>query len=168
MAATGTGATRILELGIGSGETAARLLQAHPSAHLVGIDSSAEMLRGAAARLPADRVALREQDLADPLPPGPFDLVASALAIHHLEGEAKGELFRRVAAVLMPGGAFVFGDVVVPEDPADTVIDNEPGYDFPSRVDDQLAWLRLAGFEASSSWSRRDLAVITARLLSRT
>ena len=164
MAAAGTGATRILELGIGGGETAARLLVAHPSAHLVGIDSSPEMLRGAAGRLPADRVAFREQDLAEPLPPGPFDLVASALAIHHLEGDRKTGLFHRVAAVLMEGGAFVFGDVVIPEDPADAVIENEPGYDFPSSVADQLAWLQRSGFEASVVWSRRDLAVITARL----
>lgn len=164
MAATGTGATRVLELGIGGGETAARLLAAHPTAHLVGIDSSPEMLRGAAARLPADRVAFREQDLADPLPPGPFDLVASALAIHHLEGDRKAALFERVAGVLMEGGTFVFGDVVVPDDPADAVIENEEGYDFPSSVVDQLAWLENCGFEAALAWSRRDLAVITARL----
>lgn len=122
------------------------------------------MLRGAAARLRADRVALREQDLADPLPPGPFDLVASALAIHHLEGIRKAALFERVAAVLMPDGRFVLGDVVVPTDPADAVIEIEPGYDFPSTVDDQSGWLRDAGFEVSVFWSRRDLAVIAARL----
>ena len=122
------------------------------------------MLRGAAARLPVERVALREQDLADPLPPGPFDLVASALSIHHLKGNRKAALFRRVAGVLMEGGTFVFGDVVIPEDPADALIENEPGYDFPSSVADQLEWLEHCGFEASVSWSRRDLAVVTARL----
>lgn len=157
-------ATSILELGIGAGETAARVLAVHEGAHLTGVDSSPEMLAGAARALPGDRVTFVEADLADPLPPGPFDLVVSALAVHHLEGERKAELFERVAASLEPGGLFVLGDVVVPDDPADATIENEPGYDFPSPVGDQLGWLRRAGFDAEVFWSRRDLAVMRAEL----
>jgi hypothetical protein len=33
----------------------------------------------------------------------------------------KADLFARIAARLRPGGRFVLGDVVVPEDPADVV-----------------------------------------------
>ena len=160
--ATGTGAATILELGTGAGETAGRLLQRHPDAFLVGIDSSPEMLRGATAALPADRVQLHLQDLADPLPAGDFDRVVSALAVHHLQGEAKEGLFSRVHAALVPGGTFVLGDVVVPVDPADAVIENEPGYDFPSTVDEQLAWLSRVGFETKVHWQERDLAVIVS------
>ena len=89
--------------------------------------------------------------LEDPLPAGPFDLVFSVLAVHHLDGPAKADLFRRVAAVLEPGGRFVLADVVVPDDPADAVTPLSPGYDLPSRADEQLAWLREAGFEARRS-----------------
>ncbi|MDQ4125887.1 MAG: class I SAM-dependent methyltransferase, partial [Actinomycetota bacterium] len=142
----------------------ARLLAAHEGARLTGVDSSPEMLAGAARALPRERVTLVEADLADPLPSGPFDLVVSALAVHHLEGERKAGLFERVAASLEPGGGFVLGDVVVPDDPADVAIENEPGYDFPSPVGDQLAWLRDAGFDAEVVWSRRDLAVVRAHL----
>ena len=53
----------------------------------------------------------------DPLPEGPFDVVVSALAVHHLDGAEKADLFQRVTASLAPGGRFVLGDVVVPEDP---------------------------------------------------
>ena len=53
---------------------------------------------------------------------GPFDLVASALCVHHLRGSLKRDLFARVRARLAPGGRFVLGDVVVPADPADAVI----------------------------------------------
>lgn len=155
-------ARSILELGIGAGETAARVLAAHEGARLTGVDSSPEMLAGAARALPSDRVTFVEADLGDPLPPGPFDLVVSALAVHHLEGERKAELFERVAASLEPGGVFVLGDVVVPDDAADAVIENEPGYDFPSPVADQLDWLHRAGFVAEVVWSRRDLAVVRA------
>lgn len=154
--------TSILELGTGAGETAARLLQVHEGAHLTGVDSSTEMLAGAARLLPGDRVDLVEGDLAEPLPTGGFDLVVSALAVHHLEGEAKAALFERVAAALRPRGHFVLGDVVVPEDPADAVIKNEPGYDFPSPVADQLEWLERAGFDPTVTWVSGDLAVIRA------
>ena len=52
---------------------------------------------------------------------GQFDLVFSALAVHHLDTAGMEDLFRRVAGVLSPGGRFVLGDVVVPRDPSDVV-----------------------------------------------
>lgn len=161
-AATGRGAQRLLELGTGTGETARRVLARHPGAKLVGIDASAGML--AAAGLPG--ADLRVQRLEDPLPDGPFDLVFSALAVHHLDGPAKAGLFRRVAAVLAPGGRFVLADVVVPEDPADATTPLDPGYDLPSGAEEQVAWLREAGLEARVVWSERDLAVLVSDLAS--
>jgi tRNA (cmo5U34)-methyltransferase len=160
-AATGSGAARLLELGAGTGETALRVLDRHPGASLVGIDVSADMLAVARERLPA--ASLLVARLEDPLPPGPFDLVYSALCVHHLRGPGKADLFRRVAAMLEPGGRFVIGDVVVPDDPADAVTPLGEDYDFPSRADEQLEWLADAGFDASVVWSARDLAVILGR-----
>jgi tRNA (cmo5U34)-methyltransferase len=158
----GVRADLILDLGIGAGETATRVLEVHPEARLVGIDSSPEMLRGAARALPADRVTLLRQDLGEPLPNETFDLVVSALAIHHLQGRAKAKLFREVAGRLSPGGRFVMGDVVIPEDPADELVECEPGYDFPERIDEQLRWMTEAGLSAEIVWIRGDLAVFKA------
>ena len=45
-------ASRILELGIGTGETARRVLASHPEATLVAIDSSPEMLERAREAVP--------------------------------------------------------------------------------------------------------------------
>ena len=160
--ASGTGAGRVLELGTGTGATALRLLSAHPEARLTGIDASGEMLGLARARLPGDRVALHVARLEDPLPGGPFDLVASALCVHHLRGAEKRELFVRVNAELAPGGRFVLADVVVPADPADAVTSLTPDFDHPSSVDEQLEWLADAGFEARVAWRHADLAVIVA------
>jgi tRNA (cmo5U34)-methyltransferase len=159
LATDGIAARRLLELGTGTGVTARSVLAHHPGAHLTGVDSSAEMLAGAG--LPdAD---LRVQNLADPLPEGPFDLVFSALAVHHLDGPGKAGLFARVAAALAPGGRFVLGDVIVPDDPADVVTPiDDRHYDQPDTVADQLAWLRDAGFAARASWQHRDLAVMVA------
>jgi tRNA (cmo5U34)-methyltransferase len=150
----------MLELGIGTGETARRVRAEHPDARLTAIDSSAEMLERARSEFPdAD---LRVARLEDALPEGPFDLVYSALAIHHLDGAGKRDLFGRVAAALRPGGVFVLADVVVPDDPEDqqTPIDGE--YDLPDRLDDQLEWLREAGFERTPAWVHKDLAVVRA------
>lgn len=159
-AATGSGAQQILELGTGTGETARRVLERHPGAALVGIDASAVMLAVAREALPG--ADLRVARLEDPLPPGPFDLVISVLAVHHLDAPGKAGLFRRVAAVLARGGRFVLGDVVVPEDPADATTPLSPGFDLPSRAGDQLEWLVAAGLDASVRWTAGDLAVLVA------
>ena len=101
-------------------------------------------------------------ELTDPLPAGPFDLVVSALAVHHLDGPDKAELFARIAGVLGPGGRFVLGDVVIPVDPADAVTPVTDGHDRPSTLADQLGWLAAAGFAAALTWSERDLVVVRA------
>jgi SAM-dependent methyltransferase len=158
--ATGAGARRILELGTGTGETARRVLARHPNASLTGIDASGRMLDHARAALPADRVELIVARLEDPLPDGPFDLVVAVLAVHHLDGPEKADLFSRVAAALSPGGRFVLGDVVVPDDPADAVTPIDGDYDTPSSVADQQGWMEAAGLWSRLVWARRDLAVL--------
>ena len=162
-ATEGVAAEAILELGVGTGETSRRVLDAHPGARLHGLDASEEMLGAARAALAGRAVALERARLEDPLPAGPFDLVVSALAVHHLDGPAKADLFTRVRAVLRPGGRFALADVVVPDDPRDAVIPLDDGYDLPSPVADQLVWLAAAGFDhARVTWRRRDLAVLAA------
>lgn len=162
VAASGSGARRVLELGTGTGETARRLLAHHPEASLVGIDVSEEMLAAARSILPAERAELLVATLQAPLPDGSFDLVASALCVHHLVGPEKADLFRRVRAALRPGARFVLADVITPLDPADALTPLTPGYDHPSPVSDQLAWLADAGFDARVTWTQADLAVIVA------
>jgi tRNA (cmo5U34)-methyltransferase len=162
IAAGGAGVSRILELGTGTGETARRLLDRHPDASLVGIDESPAMLEVARETLPGERARLLAARLQDPLPTGPFDLVASALCVHHLDPGEKTDLFARVRSVLAPGGRFTLADLVVPSDPSDAVTELTAGYDKPSTVAQQLAWLADAGFTADVTWSQKDLAVILA------
>jgi tRNA (cmo5U34)-methyltransferase len=153
-------ARTILELGIGTGETARRVLAEHSGARLTAVDSSEEMLERARTVVP--EADLRLARLEDALPDGPFDLVVSALAVHHLDGEGKQDLFRRIARVLGPGGAFVLADVIVPERDEDVVTPVDGIYDMPDRLDDQLAWLRDAGLDPEVRWSYKDLAVVRA------
>lgn len=165
-ATSGVAARRILELGTGSGETTRRVLEAHRRARLHGIDSSKEMLVAAGTALSHLPVELELRRLEDPLPEGPWDLVVSALAVHHLVAVDKADLFGRVAAVLRPGGRFVLADVVVPEDPKDAVVPTEDGFDFPSTIDEQLSWMAAAGLHASLFWVHQDVAVLTGDLAS--
>jgi tRNA threonylcarbamoyl adenosine modification protein (Sua5/YciO/YrdC/YwlC family) len=161
--ATGARARRILELGTGAGETARRLLERHPEATLVGIDENVRMLGAAREALPSGRVEVRPGRLQDGLPQGPFDLVASALCVHHLDAAEKLDLFGRARAVLVPGGRFVLADVVVPDGPVGAATPLTPGFDKPDSVADQLRWLADAGFEPDVVWERGDLAVIVGR-----
>lgn len=159
-ATEGVRVERALELGTGTGETALRVLERHRAATWVGVDASEAMLGRARERLP--RADLRVGRLEDGLPPGPFDLVVSALAVHHLDAAGKRALFGRVAAVLRPGGRFVLGDLVVPQ-PGETgpiVVDGQ--MDLPDSAADQVEWLRGCGFTARAEHVRPDLALIVA------
>ncbi len=160
LAATGVGAKSVLELGTGTGETARRVLERHPDAQLIGIDASPGMVNVARDSLPSDRVTVLVGRLEDPLPEGPFDLVVSALAVHHLEGTGKAGLFQRIASRLDPAGRLVLADVVEPVDPSYVVTEIDPEVDHPSKLDAQLAWLEAAGLFPEVTWTHRDLVVI--------
>jgi tRNA (cmo5U34)-methyltransferase len=162
-ATRGAAAKRILELGTGTGETARRVLEHHREAVFVGIDASDPMLEQARLALPASSELLVRR-LQDPLPEGPFDLVFSGLAVHHLHSGEKADLFRRIAGSLRPAGRFVLGDVVIPERKEDAITPLTEGFDLPDRLEDQLEWLTSAGFEPSVEWAWKDLVVISAEL----
>jgi tRNA (cmo5U34)-methyltransferase len=159
---SGLDAKSILDLGVGTGVTSQRVLAEHPDARVVGVDESSAMLEHARRALPV--ADLRSARLEDPLPHGPFDLVVSALAVHHLDGLGKADLFRRVASVVVPGGRFVVGDVVVVEDPGDAVTPIDGEYDKPSSAAEQLCWLCEAGFRAYIAWVEADLVVLVGDL----
>jgi tRNA (cmo5U34)-methyltransferase len=96
---------RVLELGMGTGETTRRLIEAFPEAWVVGLDSSPDMVFR--ARQTYDDVQLARME--DPLPDGPWDLVISVLSVNDLTDEQKQRLVRRVrehAKALVVGDAF--------------------------------------------------------------
>jgi tRNA (cmo5U34)-methyltransferase len=138
---------RVLELGMGTGETTRRLIEAYPEAWVIGLDASADMVFR--AREIYDDVQLARME--DPLPEGPWDLVIGVLSIHHLRGEQKKNLFRQVRE---HARSFVIGDIVR----ADVeVAPIEEGYDFPESASDLAEW---AGGEIV--WEADDLAVVRA------
>jgi tRNA (cmo5U34)-methyltransferase len=138
---------RVLELGMGTGETTRRLIEAYPDSWVIGLDASADMVFR--ARENYDDVQLARME--DPLPEGPWDLVIGVLSIHHLRAEQKQNLFRQVRE---QARAFVIGDVVR----ADVeVAPIDPDYDFPETAEDLAEW---TGGEIT--WEKDDLAVVKA------
>jgi len=83
---------RVLELGMGTGETTRRLIEAYPDSWVIGLDSSPDMVFR--ARQTYDDVQLARME--DPLPDGPWDLVISVLSVSDLDDEQKQALCRRV------------------------------------------------------------------------
>ena len=165
---------RVLDLGCGDGRLAALVLDARPDAvTAVALDSSPPMLDLARARFEADvRVEVRAHDLEEPLPAlGPFDVVVSGFAIHHLAHERKRSLFGEVAAVLRPGGVFANLEVVqcaTPElhEEFNRRIDRPGGdpQDVLAEVEPQLAWMRDAGLvQVDCNWRWRGFALLVGR-----
>ena len=140
---------RVLELGMGTGETTRVLLEAYPNAWVIGLDSDPNMVYRARELGIEARLARME----DPLPDGPWDLVISVLSVHHLDDEGKRDLFRRVRE---HSRALVLGDVVdVP--PERRVAPLEEGFDMPSPAADLARWC-----DGEVVWEADDLAVIRA------
>ena|SRR6188474_767065 len=83
---------RVLELGMGTGETTRRLIEAYPDAWVIGLDSSPDMVFR--ARQTYDDVQLARME--DPLPDGPWDLVISVLSAADLDDDQLQALCRRV------------------------------------------------------------------------
>lgn len=106
---------RILDLGVGAGLVAQRLLRRFPEAELTGLDGSSGMLEEARLTLHGLEGRIRlvqgRLDRAWPEEVGTaYDLVFSVQSIHHVPADAKKEVFRRAFAALRPGGTFLVSD----------------------------------------------------------
>jgi tRNA (cmo5U34)-methyltransferase len=99
---------RVLELGMGTGETTRRLIEAYPDAWVIGLDSSLDMVFR--ARQSYDDVQLARME--DPLPDGPWDLVISVLSTDQLSDDQLQALCRRVRE---QSRAFVVADTFEPD-----------------------------------------------------
>jgi tRNA (cmo5U34)-methyltransferase len=114
---------RVVELCCGGGELAGLLLERLPETYLLALDGSPIMLAATreACAAHADRLGLQEFDLAAKdwraLQPAP-DAICSSLAVHHLDGKQKQQLFKDLHAALNPGGVLVLADLILPQSEA--------------------------------------------------
>ena len=177
----------IIDLGAGTGALSEAILDSVGDAVLELIDVDPEMLNQARTRLArfGDRARFTEGSFLEPLPR--CRGAAASLALHHIPlMETKQELYGRVFQTLEPGGIFVNADATMPRESAareatwrgwaDHLVahgieerrafehfeewSEEDTY-FP--VEEELAAVASAGFEADCVWSEVGITVIVGR-----
>ncbi len=100
--------SRVLDLGAGTGLLTYFWYQQCPSAEYVLVDIADEMLNVARKRFAGiDSISYQVLDYTQRLPNEDFDVISSALSIHHLEDEDKQKLFTQIYDKLPNGGLFV-------------------------------------------------------------
>jgi tRNA (cmo5U34)-methyltransferase len=180
-------APRVLDLGCGSGLFTALLLTKYPKAKVTLADLSDKMLEVARERFAGHRDFTYVQSSFEALDlAGPFDIIISGIAIHHIPGPEKKRLYGKCREWLVPGGTFVNSDQIKGETQATDAlnmsvwrerieasglsreaIDAAYGrmlFDQPSTVEEQLAWLREVGFaEVDCLFKWFPMAVFFAR-----
>jgi tRNA (cmo5U34)-methyltransferase len=124
---------RVLELGMGTGETTRRLIEAHPDSWVIGLDSSPDMV----FRVRQDYDDVQLARMEDPLPDGPWDLVLAVLSTAELDDEQLAALCRRVRE---HSRSFVIADSFK-----------------PNKLKALLEWT-----EGKVTWQSDDLAVVAA------
>lgn len=160
---------KILDIGAGTGLCSYFLLKKYPDAKLTLIDLSDKMLDIAKKRFANNpSVQYIAQDYTQYEYSDQYDIIISALSIHHLAGDQKKQLYEIFFQQLKPGGVFVNADQVLGQT---EFLDNlyktdwqvkietsglsraeiEAAYeriklDKMSTLADQLDWLRQAGF----------------------
>lgn len=177
----------VLDLGAGTGLMTSMFATAFPNARFVLVDVAEGMLALARQRFAHDpRFRFVLMDYARGIPAGTFDLVISGLSIHHLEDSGKRALFARVHTALRPAGAFVNADQVLAATAAlhrrhdelwlsevrllgasedDIAAARKRSmYDRLATLEDQLVWLREAGFvDVDAPYRHYFFAVMSAR-----
>lgn len=177
----------VLDLGAGTGALAEAILESSPAGAVDLIDVDTEMLEQARTRLArfGGRARFTEGSFMEDLPC--CQGVAASLALHHIPTlDLKRVLFQRIHDALEPGGVFVNADATMPADPAaqDATwrgwadhmvshgIDERRAFEhfeewseedtyFP--VEDELAAMAAAGFDAKCVWREVGIAVIVGR-----
>jgi len=161
----------VLDLGAGTGLFADQLLEKYPQGRFVLWDVAGKMLDVARQRFHDRQGQFRYvvDDYRNLRDAGSFDLVVSSLSIHHLEDGEKRELFLRIHDILRDRGVFINIDLIrgptplleefycknwfekmrragASEEEIRAGIERRLAYDRDALLDDQLLWLREAGF----------------------
>jgi len=177
----------VLDLGAGTGALAEAILADGTVRTVELLDVDTEMLEQARSRLAGFkwRARFKERSFFDPLPS--CDAVAASLSLHHVPTlDEKRVLYRRIYDALWAGGVFVNADVTMPAEPdardaaysawadhmGESGIERKRAFahfaewaeeDRYFSLEEELAAMRGAGFEAERVWHEGPMAVLVGR-----
>ncbi|KAE8146721.1 S-adenosyl-L-methionine-dependent methyltransferase [Aspergillus avenaceus] len=97
---------RVVDLGCGPGNSTEVLAARYPSAEIVGMDSSPDMIKKAELRLP--NVSFSVDDLTTYSPQPSTDLFFSNAVLHWLKKDERIRVIKRLIETQSPGGTFAF------------------------------------------------------------
>lgn len=141
----------IVDLGCGTGSLTGALAARWPTATVIGVDSSAEMIATASAT--QHDVEWRMEDITTWEPARPFDVIYSNAALHWLDDHQ--QLFSRLRSYLAPGGVLA---VQMPDNwraPTHRVlVDTIDDGDWPQAARDALMRDRLSAPGDYAQWVR--------------
>ncbi len=164
---------KILDIGSGTGLFASIVMEKkYPKAHYTLIDLSDKMLEMARGRFSGlTNVEYIVADYTQHEFMESYDIIISALSIHHLTAKDKENLYHKCFGLLNPEGVFVNADQVLSPSPqieglfADLIRKSvessglskeevDRAYermqlDDPSTLQEQLTWLKQAGFRGA-------------------
>jgi tRNA (cmo5U34)-methyltransferase len=175
-----------LDLGSGTGVLAYLILKNFPKAKVVVLEIADNMLQACEKNLSffKDRLILRKGDFSKETLGSGYNIVVSGLAIHHLNDTDKQKLYKRIIKSLNPGGIFLNRDIVLGASRSLTEHylglwreymkangeDDEKwflkylGEDIPASVENQMTWLRKAGFiDVGCHWRHLNFAIFGGR-----
>lgn len=166
---TGLNPKHILDLGCGNGNITSKLLKLFPNAHYTLLDASESMLELCKAQFGSlNKTYVQSYFQNYEFPIHQFDMVVAGFSIHHCRALDKQNLFINIYKSLSPNGMFYYSDLMVDRNTKehetllkfwndfvlnssdnetwDWLMEHYKTYDNPDSLNNQLKWLKEAGF----------------------
>jgi ubiquinone/menaquinone biosynthesis C-methylase UbiE len=162
----------ILDLGCGNGNVTDTLLNRFPNATYTLIDASPEMIKLCQQRFKLKSVEYVTSYFQDfEFKKNQYDYIVAGFSLHHCTSEDKRNLFKKIYASLNTDGIFSCSDLMInknnckhPElikqwksfvltnyketEKWEWLMEHYNEYDKPDAYEDQLVWLKKAGFSS--------------------